>query len=483
MNYRLIGRLLSTVLLIVAAFLLPAMGIALFLGETASLIAFAVTFGVMVALALPLRAFKPTRKHMFAREGFVLTAVCWILLSVLGAMPFVISGAIPFWVDALFETVSGFSTTGATILSDVESLPRAMLYWRSFTHWLGGMGVLVFLLAIVPTGSGEALFIMRAESPGPSVGKLVSRLRDSARILYTLYIALTVIMYVALRLTGLAVFDSVILSLGTAGTGGFGIRNDSLASYAPAVQWVTAVFMMLFGINFTIYYLLTLRQVRKALWNEELRLYLIVILAVTGLCAASIWNQCATVEEALRHSFFSVCSVLTSTGFATADFNLWPQVCRMALVLLMIMGACAGSTGGGVKVSRVLILFKSLRIEIRRMLHPNLVAHVRLDDESVPEETVTGVSTFLAAYAAIAIVSMLLLSLDGHSFETNTTAVISCLSNIGPGLDMVGPMGNYAGFSPLAKLLLAFDMLVGRLEIFPVLILFVPRVWKTARRG
>lgn len=484
MNYRMIIRLLGTILRIVAVLMLPALLISVFQGESRAVYGFAITLGVIAVLSVLCLFAKPKRNTMYAREGYAVVGVAWILLSILGALPFYFSGAIPSFIDCLFETASGFTTTGASILTDVEAMPMGLLFWRSFTHWLGGMGVLVFMLAITPmaAGSGESLHIMRAESPGPQVSKLVPRTLKTAQILYTIYIGMTVLQIILMLLGGMPVFDSVITAFGTAGTGGFGIKADSMAGYSPYLQWVVAIFMALFGVNFAVYYLLLIKEVKKALFNEELRFYLgLMLLSATVIFLNIMPMFPGNAGDAIRHAFFQISSIMTTTGFATTDFNAWPEASRAILVMLMLVGASAGSTGGGIKCARILILLKSLRLQIRKMLHPNVVHLVRMDGETVEPETVNNALAFLVAYCAIAIGSILIVSFDGFSFETNLTSVFACLNNIGPGLGLVGPMGSYAGLSNLSKLVLTLDMLIGRLEIFPILILCVPSVWKRAR--
>ena len=483
MNYRMILRLLCSVLRIVAVFMIPAAVISLCYGEMPSFWGFAITIALMLLLSLTALIFPARKKTFYAREGFVLVSLSWIMVSALGALPFVLGKTIPNYIDALFETASGFTTTGSSIVRDYGMLTMGAKYWRSFTHWLGGMGVLVFLLSIEPitSGSGDSMHIMRAESPGPQVSKLVPHTLSSARILYLIYMFMTVLMFGFLLLGGMNVFDAVNISFATAGTGGFALTPESIAGYqSPYLQWVVAVFMTLFGVNFGIYYLILQRQFKKAFRNSELWLYLIVLLLSTVVIFFYVQPQYG-VADGIRQSFFQVSSIMTSTGFATADFNLWPQFARTLLVALMLMGACAGSTGGGFKVSRVIMLFKSMRREIRRALHPNAVGKVHIDGETVSNDTINNTYAYLVAYCLIIIFSVLLLSLDRTSFETNVTAVISCLNNIGPGLDMVGPMGGYADFSILSKIVLIVNMLLGRLEIFPILILFVPGIWKKAR--
>lgn len=484
MNYRMVGRMLAIVLRFVALFMLPAAIISAAMGEMPAFWSFVVTMALMLLLSLLTCALPPRKQTLYAREGFVVVALAWLMLSVLGALPFFFSRAIPNFVDCLFETASGFTTTGASILTDVEALPKGLLYWRSFTHWLGGMGVLVFLLAITPytSGSGDSLHIMRAESPGPQVSKLVPHTWQSARILYLIYIGMTVLELLLLLLGGMPLFDAVTAAFGTAGTGGFAVLADSIASYSPYLQWVITVFMALFGVNFGIYYLLLHGSFRKALKNEELRVYLAVMLLSSAVIFVNILpGYAGRPLDALRDSCFQVSSIMTTTGFATANFDLWPQLSRALLVGLMIFGACAGSTGGGMKYSRLLILLKSLRLEVRRMLHPNTVSTVRIDGDAVPSEAVNNTYAFLCAYGLIALVSMCVITVDGFSYETNFTAVMACLNNIGPGLGLVGPMGSYAGYSDFSKLVLTGNMLLGRLEIFPLLIIFVPRIWRRAR--
>ena len=483
MNYRMLTRILCMVLRLVAVFMLPALALSLYKGELLAAHGFGVAMALMLLLSLASVWLKPKKKTLYAREGFAVVSLTWLMVSLLGALPFYLSGAIPSYIDCVFETVSGFTTTGASILTNVEALPMGLLYWRSFTHWLGGMGVLVFLLAIAPLddNAGDGMHIMRAESPGPQVSKLVPRTRQSALMLYKIYIVMTAVQLALLLAGGMPVFDAVCITLGTAGTGGFGIKNDSMASYSPYIQWVVTVFMLLFGVNFGLYYLLLMRSLRKAARNEELRLYFGVVLVAVGICCVCSYSRYGSAGETLRHSAFQVASIITTTGYSTTDFNLWPQLARTLLVLIMIIGASAGSTGGGVKCARMLIMWRALTSEVRRMLHPNTVSTVRMDGEPVPRATIGNTYAFLGAYSLIAAAAMLLISIDDFSFTTNLTAVMACINNIGPGLDTVGPMGSYAAFSPLSKLVLSAIMLTGRLEIFPILILFTPKLWKRAR--
>ncbi len=483
MNRKIIGKTLGFLLLLECVFLFPSAFIAILDHQRELLGAFVASMAVAAGLGLSLSFLcRKAEGRYYAREGFLIVGLGWLVLSAVGALPFWISGEIPHYVDALFEVISGFTTTGASILTSVEDMSRALLFWRSFTHWLGGMGILVFLLAVVPMGKGGySVHLLRAESPGPSVDKLVPKTRQSATILYSIYIALTVLCVLFLLAGGMPLFDSLCTAFGTAGTGGFGIKNSSMAAYSPYLQTVCTVFMALFGVNFTVYFLLLLGKIKQALLGEELRLYLGIML---GSMALITWNILplygGSVHAALHDAAFSVSSVMTTTGFATADFNLWPQLSRTILVILMVVGACAGSTGGGIKCSRVLLLLRSLRTRMRQMLHPRSVSLVRLEGRTVGEETVQGVYTYMTAYCAIAILSILLLSLDNLSLETNFTAVMACLNNIGPGLDLVGPAGNYAHFSDLSKLVLMLNMLLGRLEIFPLLIMLSPHTWRRA---
>ena len=484
MNYKMMGRFTAQMLLIEGIFLIPALLISLFLGESAAAYGFAVTLGLIALVGGPMYFFcRDAKSAFYATDGMVCVAVSWFVLSLVGAIPFYVSEAIPFYIDALFETVSGFTTTGASILPEVEHMAKGLMYWRSFTHWVGGMGVLVFLLAIAPSKGNEQGFTMhllRAESPGPSVGKLVPKMRKTAAILYFLYIILTVLDFLFLIIGGMPVFDAVCTSFGTAGTGGFGIKNDSIASYSPYLQNVTTVFMLLFGVNFSCYYLLTLRQIKNVLKDEELRLYVLIVLGSIGLVVWNLGDFYPTLEETVRHAAFQVSSIITTTGFATTDFDLWPSFSKTILLCLMVIGACAGSTGGGLKVARVLLLFKSLKRNIAQMLHPRKVQVIRNNGSVVSERIVANTNAYLCAYVVMMFGSFVLISLDGYSVGTNFSAVLSCLNNIGPGLELAGPTCNFSIFSTFSKLVLILDMLLGRLEIFPILVLFSPDTWKNA---
>ena len=481
MNFKMTGRLMAQILTIESLFMLPALFISLYHGETGAVRGFLYTLALMIVLeGLLFLLCRKASGGFYAKEGLVCVGLSWIILSLLGCLPFYISREIPSFIDAFFEIVSGFTTTGASILSDVEALSKGLLYWRSFSHWLGGMGVLVFLLAI-GSGSKEKGFTMhllRAESPGPDVGKLVPRMRKTAAILYVLYIGLTVLNIVFLLVGKMPLFEAVCTTLGTAGTGGFGVKNDSLASYSPYIQNVTTVFMALFGINFSCYYLLILGQWKGVFKDEELRMYVLIILGAILLIVLDLRGYYATLSETIRHAAFQVSSIITTTGFATTDFDLWPSFSKAILIGLMIVGACAGSTGGGLKCSRLLLLLKSLRRNVRQVLQPRKVMVVRTNGRTIDETVLDNANAYLAAYAVIVVLSFVLISLDDFSIGTNFTAVLACFNNIGPGMEAVGPTCNFAGYSTFSKLVLIFDMLAGRLEIFPILVLFTRSTWK-----
>ena len=472
-----IGYVIGRILLTEAALLVLPAVTALAYGE--SLRPFLLTALLLVAVGLVIGRKKPDRTALYARDGFAVVALAWLLMSGFGALPFVISGDIPFYVDAFFETVSGFTTTGASILTEIEPLHRGILFWRSFTHWVGGMGVLVFVMAILPMTDGHGMHLMRAEVPGPSVGKLVSRMSDTAKILYGIYLVLTVIEIILLMVGGMPLFDSCIHAFGSAGTGGFSNRNLSVVAYDNAYfDVVIGVFMLLFGVNFNLYYFLLIKRFKDVFHSEELRAYLGIVAAAVIAIAVDILHIYGSVGKSLCYAFFQVSSIITTTGFATADFNTWPTFSKGILMVLMFIGACAGSTGGGVKVDRVVILVKSSLADMRKMLHPNAIATVRFEGKPLTERSVRGVHVFISVYVLVFAVSFLLLTLEGFDLVTTFTALAACINNIGPGLEVVGPMGNYAQFSPWAKLLLSFNMLVGRLEIFPMLLLCAPSIWK-----
>lgn len=485
MNYRMIISLIGRILCVEGLFLLPAAGVSWCYQEDNAMRALLISAALTIGVGCIAMAASPKERGYYAREGFATVALGWIVISIFGALPFYLSGEIPSFVDSFFETVSGFTTTGSSILSDPQMLSRGLLYWRSFTHWLGGMGVLVFLLAVDPTdrqnkrrGNGQSIHLLRAESTGTDISKLVPRMHRSARILYGIYIGLTIIQMILMRLGGMSVFDTVTISFGTAGTGGFGIYSNSMAGFSPYLQWIVTIFMALCGVNFGVYYLLINRDVRAALRNEELRLYLAVMLAATCLIAFNIRPMYSSLGETVRHSAFQVSSIMTTTGFSTVDFALWPELSRCILLVLMVFGACAGSTGGGIKMIRVLLLAKSLRKEMSQSVSPRLVRSIRIENKPVSEGTIRSVYAYMTAYTAIALLSLLLVSLSGFGIETSLSAVISCLNNIGPGLAAVGPMNSFAIFNAPTKLLLCLNMLFGRLEIFPMLMLFFPSIWR-----
>ena len=480
MNVKMMGKFISQIIAIEAAFMIPALIISLFCGEMAAVEGFLLTLGIMVLLAGVLFLCCRKAGRIFgAREGLVCVGFSWIVMSLLGCLPFVFSGNIPRLIDAFFEMVSGFTTTGSSILSDVEALDKGMLYWRSFSHWVGGMGVLVFLLAVIPgnKGTGFTMHLLRAESPGPDVGKLVPKMRQTAIILYSIYIVMTIINIIFLLCGGMNWLEALCTAFGTAGTGGFGVKNDSLASYSPYIQNVTTIFMFLFGVNFSIYYLLLLKQFRGAFQDEELRLYVSLALVSVVLIVLNIRPLYGTLDETIRHAAFQVSTIMTTTGFATTDFDLWPSFSKAVLMMLMVIGASAGSTGGGFKCIRVLLLFKNLRRNIRQILNPQKVMVVRNNGRAVDEKVLSNTNAYLAAYVVIIIISTLLISLDGFGFETNFSAVLACFNNIGPGMAAVGPTCNFAAYSTFSKLVLSFGMLAGRLEIFPMLVLFSGSTW------
>ena len=477
MNYSMVLYLLGWILLCEGALLLlPALVSALYLEPAAA--SFVLTAALCAVLGFAMIRRKPANRVFYIREGFVITALSWVVISVMGAVPFLLTGAVSSPIDALFETVSGFTTTGASILPDVESLPRGLLFWRSFTHWIGGMGVLVFLLSLLPLAGGSHVNLMKAESPGPQVEKLVPKVQSTAKILYGIYLVLTVAEIVLLLLGGMPLFDAITLSFGTAGTGGFGVRNDSIAGYSPYLQGVITVFMILFGVNFNAYFFIMLRKFRRAAAMEEVRCYFGVILVSILVITWDIRGLAGSLFTALRQAAFQVASIITTTGYATADFDLWPSASKTILVLLMFVGACAGSTGGGIKVSRFLLLFKTIRKELRSFLHPNSVSPIIMDGKTVPHGVIRSLNVFIGLYIALFGVSVLLISFNGFDLITNFTAVAATLNNIGPGLALVGPTQNFCLFAGWAKLVLIFDMLAGRLELFPLLLLFSQETWK-----
>lgn len=441
--------------------------------------AFLLTSAILTFFYLIFGRKKPKDSTIYGKDGFVIIASAWILWSIFGAIPFWISGAIPSYIDAFFETVSGFTTTGSTILTDIAALPKGMNFWRCFTHWIGGMGVLVFVMVIVSLEDKNSMHLMRAEVPGPETDKLVPKARDSAKILYGMYFALTVGEILFLLAGGMNLYDSIIHSFSTAGTGGFSSRNESIAYYDSAyIDGVITTFMILFGINFNMYYFLLLKKFKVVFKNEEVRAYLGVILGATVLITLNILKTYGTIFKAFRYAVFQVAAIITTTGFVTADFNLWPEFSKCILLVLMVIGACAGSTGGGMKVSRILILLKSVKREMKRLLHPKSVNIVKVNEKKVKEETLQGVYVYFIAYVAIFIVSVLLISLNNFGFATTFSSVLTTMNNVGPGIAGVGPVENFSAFSDFSKLIFSLDMLIGRLEIFPFLMLFSPNLWR-----
>ena len=478
MNGAMIVYILGQVLRIEGLLMLPSFFVGLIYGEKqgwAYLLMGAVCLIVGTLMALK----KPKNTMIYLKEGCVSTALCWIVLSVFGAVPFVLTGEIPRYIDAMFETVSGFTTTGSSILTDVEAMSHPSLFWRSFTHWIGGMGVLVFLLAVLPMAGGSQFQLMKAESPGPSVGKLVPKVGATARLLYLLYFGMTVMTIVLLLLGGMEPFDAITISFGTAGTGGFGVKADSCASYSPYCIWVITIFMLLFGVNFNFYYFLFFNRVREAFKMEEVRWYFIIVAAATGVCVLGIMDEYGTFE-ALTHATFQVATIITTTGFATVDFNFWHSAAKTVLVLLMFCGACAGSTGGGIKVSRIIVFVKSAVKEVGSYIHPRSVKRVKVEGKPVEHEAIRSINVYLTTYVVIFAMSVFAISLEGKDLITTFTSVAATINNIGPGLELVGPSASFAHMTDLSKWVLIFDMLAGRLELFPMLILFHPTIWKQA---
>ena len=479
MNRSIIRYILGQVLKLESAFLLLPCIVALIYHERQG-VYYVVTIAIGLVIGILMTFVKPKNMVFYLKEGCVATALSWIVMSLLGCLPFWFSGEIPSFTDALFETLSGFTTPGASILSNVEALSHCNLFWRSFTHWIGGMGVLVFMLAIIPMSGGSNINLMRAESPGPSVGKLVPKIRYSARILYYIYIGLTLAEIIFLLAGRMPLFDSLCTALGTAGTGGFGIKADSMASYSVYLQWVVTIFMILFGVNFNAYYFLIFGDVKKAAAMEEVKAYFMIIgVAILGIVIC-IWNTSSGFFDALTKASFQVASLITSTGFATVDYNVWSSTAKTILIFSMMIGACAGSTGGGIKVSRFISVFKTVKKELDSYIHPKSVKKIKMDGKPIEHDVVRSINVYFITFILLFCVSMLLVSFEGHDLTTNFTAVLATINNIGPGLNMVGPAENFGFFKPFTKYVLMFDMLAGRLELFPLLILLHPALWKQA---
>ena len=485
MNYKMMGRVTSMILAVIAVFMIPSTVLCLVDGKKQTAVAFLITIAITCLIAVALALFgRNAKKDFYAREGLITVSLGWILMSNLGCLPLYLSREVPRYIDALFEIVSGFTTTGSSILASPEVLSRGILFWRSFTHWLGGMGVLVFLLAVVPLSGkndGFTMHLLRAESAGPDVGKLMPKMRHTAITLYLTYIALSAFNLIFLLCGGMPLFDAMCTMFGTAGTGGFGIVSDSLASYSPYIQNVTAVFMLLFGINFGCFYLILLRRIKPVFQDEELRFYLGLVFTSVAVIVWNLRGVYDSLGETVRHAFFQVVSIITTAGFSTVDFDTWPTLSKMILLLLMFTGACAGSTGGGLKCSRILLLMKGAHRNLAQMIQPQRVKVIRVNKKPVNERIVANVNSYLAIYVLMLIASTLLISLDDYSPMSNFSAALTCLNNIGPGLEAVGPTCNFGGYSVFSKLVLIFDMLAGRLEIIPILVLFSPKSWKRSK--
>ena len=478
MNYKTVFSTIGYISITEAVLLLLPTAVSLYYGESC-IWSFLITSAAAAVIGITLCFALRTRNNViYAKDGFAIVSLAWLFMSVIGALPFVISGEIPSYVDAFFETVSGFTTTGASIVDDVESLSHGILFWRSFTHWVGGMGVLVFVMALLPNMSDRPIHIMRAEMPGPVIGKIVPRAKDTAKILYLMYLVFTALEFVLLAAGGMPVFDSILHAFATAGTGGFGIKADSIGGYGPYFQWVIAIFMLLFGINFNLYYLVLIKRFRSAIKSTELWSYIGILLVGTGIITANVYSYYNNnFGVALRHSFFQVSSIVTTTGFATDNFNLWPNLSKSIILTLMITGACAGSTAGGLKMSRVVMLFKMIKAEFHRMLHPHSVSAIRFEGKPVDDATLKGVSIYFAAYALCIVTAFLLISFEPFGIETNFSAALSCFNNIGPGLGSVGPASSFSSYTDFSKLVLSAAMLLGRLEIYPLLITLSPSTW------
>lgn len=478
MNLAMVRYILGYILQIEGALLL-APALVAFIYQEGTIQPLLITAFLAFALGLMLRWHKPKNQIIYAKEGFAVVSAAWILLSAVGALPFWLSQEIPFYLDAFFETVSGFTTTGASILPAVEDLSLSLVFWRSFAHWIGGMGVLVFALAIIPMADNRSMYLMRAEVPGPTAGKLVPRMKDTVKILYSIYLGMTILQIILLKLAGMPWYDTLISTFGSAGTGGFSNRNLSIGAYQNgAYEWIIGIFMMLFGVNFNLYYFLLTKKFKDIWKNEELRLYLAIIALATIGITINLGGLKNNLSGSLRTSFFQVSSIITTTGYSSTDFNLWPAFSKTILILLMFFGASAGSTAGGIKISRILLIWRMIIRELKRLLHPRSVGVIKLENKTVSEKTLQGVSIFILVYLIIFASSLVFLSLDNVDFETNFTSVLTCLNNIGPGFSLVGPMGNFGFYSPLSKIILSLNMLLGRLEIFPLLLSLMPGFWK-----
>lgn len=478
MNRKMVFYMIGQMIKLEAALLVLPLLVSLIYREHETALSFLITIGIALVLGFALTLiFRTKNRVIYAKEGFVIVALTWLALSAVGCLPFIISGEIPSFFDAFFETVSGFTTTGASVVIDVESMSHGILFWRSFTHWIGGMGVLVFIMAIIPTVTDRSIHILRAEMPGPIVGKLVPKTKDTAKILYLIYIIMTAVEIVLLLIGGMPLFESTVHAFGTAGTGGFGIKADSIAGYSPYLQWVITIFMLLFGVNFNLYYLALIRHFHSIFKSRELWCYIGIFAAACFAITIDIYPMYQNFSESLRLAAFQTSSILTTTGFATANFNLWPGFSKAILFLLMFIGGCAGSTAGGLKVSRVILLFKIVRKELLHILHPRSVAVIKFEGKKVDNPTLNSVSTYFVLYIFGILGIFLILCLEPFDLETNLSATVSCFNNVGPGLSLVGPASNYSAYSPLSKLMLSFAMLLGRLEIFPLWFTLTPSTW------
>lgn len=477
MNYSMVVYILGWILNFEALFLVIPLIAAIAFGDN-TVVSILLTIAICAAIGVPITRKKPKESSLHSRDGYVIVSLSWIVLSAFGALPFVFSGAIPNYIDALFETVSGFTTTGASILNDVEAVPKSLLLWRSFTHWVGGMGVLVFIMAFLPLSGGQNLHIMKAESPGPSVSKLVPKVKTTALLLYAIYLVLTALEFILLLFGGLTVFEALTTAFGTAGTGGFSVKNDGLASYSDAVRMIVSVFMILFSMNFYVYFLILSKKFKDVFKVSEVWYYILIIAVATTIVTVNIRNLFPSVGAAFRNALFTISSMISSTGFTAVDFNLWPELSRTIIVLVMFIGACTGSTGGGIKVYRIIILFKSMGKELHTLIHPKQVKKIRMDEHEIEHEVIRAVNVFMVCFILVFVISLLCISFEDYDMITNFTAVTATINNIGPGLELVGPTANFSFFSPFSKTVLIFDMLAGRLELFPMLLLFAPVTWK-----
>lgn len=478
MNYKAVANIQGKIFMIIGGLMLLPITVSLYYGERLTL-SFLIPAALLIFIGILLYVKKPKNMNIYTKEGLVICGLSWVIMSAFGAIPFVLSGSVEHYIDAFFETCSGFSTTGASIMTDIEALPKSILFWRSFTHWIGGMGILSFMIAIVPKSESHSMFIMKAEVPGPKAGKVVSKIQNSARILYIIYCFLTVSEIILLSLTDMRFFDAVTTAFSTAGTGGFSVKGNSILGYnSPTVEWIIIVFMFLFGVNFNLYFFALMRKFSSIFKDEEFWAYLLINLVSVVLITLNITEIYGNFADSVRNAAFNVNAIMSTTGFCTVDFNKWNTFCKTLLVAIMFVGGCGGSTGGGMKVARILLYFKEMHADIKKALNPNSVTRIRMNGNAVEKKVITGTNSYLVIYLGILLISTLLISFNGFDTATTFTSVVSCLNNVGPGLEMIGPTGNYAAFSVFSKLVFCFDMLAGRLELFPILILFAPRTYK-----